>query len=408
MNVACLNEINSPKRKIVTIEDPIEYEMEGITQIHANPKVNLDFATGLRSILRHDPDIIMVGEIRDSETAEIAIRTALTGHLVYSTLHTNDAASGITRLIDMGIEPYLVASSVEAFVAQRLVRVICPNCKEETSSPRLEIKEEILKALKLENIQHIKIYAGRGCDYCHNTGYYGRTAIYEVLVMNEDIRAAILEKPRAEYIRQIAIRHGMNTLRQDGWRKVVQGITTPLEVMNVTEKEEYEEKKVTENQASSQTEKISSIKTDRHQYRIITQDILSTKNEYDSRVYPRVAERVDIRYQIIEAKPLETNVLMTDGVEHSSVTKDISAGGLKFASGYPLPIGTIIELKIHLTKEERSIDCLARIARVEENSLSAMYHIVTYYLNISSADRARIENFVKEKVQAKSQEKKIA
>ncbi len=235
---ACLHEINSPGRKIITIEDPIEYEMEGITQIQVNLKAQLDFAKGLRSILRHDPDILMVGEVRDLETAEIAIRTALTGHMVFSTLHTNDAASGVTRLVDMGIEPYLVASSVEAFVAQRLVRIICPECKTEDAAPLKEIREEIVKSLQMKNTDEIKIFKGAGCDHCNGTGYYGRTAIYEIMEFNETIRAAIIEKPRAEHIRRIAIHNGMTTLRQDGWKNVLAGVTTPAEVMNVTVKEQ--------------------------------------------------------------------------------------------------------------------------------------------------------------------------
>ena len=235
---ACLNEINTPGRKIITIEDPIEYEMEGITQIQVNSKVELDFAKGLRSVLRHDPDILMVGEVRDLETAEIAIRTALTGHMVFSTLHTNDAASGVTRLVDMGIEPYLVASSVEAFVAQRLVRIICPDCKVEDATPLKDIRDEIAKSLQLKNLQDIKIFKGSGCDHCNGTGYYGRTAIYEIMEFNEAIRAAIIEKPRAEHIKRIAVHNGMVTLRQDGWKNVLAGITTPAEILNVTTREE--------------------------------------------------------------------------------------------------------------------------------------------------------------------------
>ncbi len=235
---ACLNEINTPGRKIITIEDPVEYEMEGITQIQVNLKVELDFAKGLRSVLRHDPDILMVGEVRDLETAEIANRTALTGHMVFSTLHTNDAASGVTRLVDMGIEPYLVASSVEAFVAQRLVRIICPSCKTEDTTPLKDIREEISKTLELRSPDGIKIFKGAGCDQCNGTGYYGRTAIYEIMEFNEAIRAAIIEKPRAEHIKRIAMHNGMKTLRQDGWRNVLEGITTPAEILNVTTKEQ--------------------------------------------------------------------------------------------------------------------------------------------------------------------------
>jgi type II secretion system protein E len=235
---ACLHEINDLTRKIITIEDPIEYEMEGVTQIQVNPNIDFTFAMGLRSILRHDPDILMVGEVRDLETAEIAIRTALTGHLVFSTLHTNDAASAVTRLVDMGVEPYLVASSVQAFVAQRLVRVICPHCKVEDTNLVEEVRHEIAESLGLSDSSGIRIYKGKGCDHCNNTGYYGRTAIYEILEVNEMVRSAILEKPRAEEIKKIAVLSGMRTLRQDGWMNVVNGITTPAEVLNVTIKEE--------------------------------------------------------------------------------------------------------------------------------------------------------------------------
>jgi general secretion pathway protein E len=235
---ACLNAINGPGRKIVTIEDPVEYEMDDITQIQVNPEVGFSFADGLRSILRHDPDILMVGEVRDVETANIAIRTALTGHLVFSSLHTNDAASAVTRLVDMGVEPYLVSSSVVAFVAQRLVRVICPSCKEEDMTPLADIREEIARAIQSSDQNAaVRIFRGRGCDACHHTGYFGRTAIYEILELDENIRAAILDKPRAEDVRRIALANGMQTLRQDGWKNVASGVTTPAEVMNVTMKE---------------------------------------------------------------------------------------------------------------------------------------------------------------------------
>ncbi|MBF0386505.1 MAG: type II/IV secretion system protein [Candidatus Omnitrophica bacterium] len=231
---ACLHEINDPNRKIITIEDPIEYEMEGLTQIQVNPGVDFTFASGLRSILRHDPDILMVGEVRDKETADIAIRTALTGHLVFSSLHTNDAASAVTRLVDMGVEPYLVASSVQAFVAQRLVRVLCSQCREADPEPLVEIRQDIRQSLGLAAQDEIKIFRGRGCDHCNGTGYYGRTAIYEILMVDEAMRSAILDQARVEDIQRIAVKNGMRTLRQDGWMNVIQGITSPAEVMNVT------------------------------------------------------------------------------------------------------------------------------------------------------------------------------
>jgi type II secretory ATPase GspE/PulE/Tfp pilus assembly ATPase PilB-like protein len=189
-------------------------------------------------MLRHDPDIMMVGEVRDFETAEITIQTALTGHLVFSTLHTNDAASGITRLIDIGIEPYLIASSVEAFIAQRLVRVICDKCKAEDRGQMPEVRAQIENDLKdeiREKKLEIKIYKGKGCKACNNTGYMGRTGIYEFLLINDEIRKLILQKTSSDIIKKKAIEFGMRILRQDGWEKVLAGITTPEEVMRVTQ-----------------------------------------------------------------------------------------------------------------------------------------------------------------------------
>lgn len=232
---ACLHELNHDAHKIITIEDPIEYEMEGITQIQVNTKINFSFADGLRSILRHDPDIIMVGEVRDLETAEIAIRTALTGHLVFSTLHTNDAPSGITRLIDMGVEPYLIASSVEAFVAQRLVRVICPKCRVEDTETPAEIRQEIKETLQLP-ADNFMTFKGKGCDHCNRTGYFGRTAIYEIFEMSPAIKSMLNGKPKLEDLKSLGMKNGMITLRQNGWQSVVEGSTSVAEVLNVTVK----------------------------------------------------------------------------------------------------------------------------------------------------------------------------
>lgn len=389
---ACLHEINTQDLKIITIEDPIEYEMEGVTQIQVNPKVNLDFATGLRSVLRHDPDVIMVGEIRDMETAEIAIRTALTGHLVFSTLHTNDAASAVTRLVEMGLEPYLVASSVEAFVAQRLVRLICPKCKEEVKTPLLEIKEEMAQILKLRSPDQIKIFQGRGCEACNQTGYYGRAAIYEILVVSDPIRQAILEKRSADHLKKIAMKNGMVTLRQDGFKKVLEGLTTPMEVLNQTVKDEVgpEPEK---NPAPTPAPLVMADPA--APLRVLKPEVLTAKNDYDSRVYSRLKEKIPIRYSIVRPDANDAGRFVTDKVEHSSITKDISAGGLRFVSGYTLPVGTVLELKIQLDKNERSIDCLAKVCRVEDDNLSAMFNLVVYYLDIAGAERVKIDNFVK-------------
>jgi general secretion pathway protein E len=229
---AALSSINNTDINIITIEDPIEYQIEGIGQIQVNPKINLSFANGLRSIVRQDPDVILVGEIRDLETAEIAIQSALTGHLVFSTLHTNDSASSITRLIDMGIEPFLVTSSVIAILAQRLVRVICPNCRE-----AYEPSEESLRniGLSLEMIPKRKLYRGKGCESCLQTGYKGRTGIFELMILNEDLQNMILKTSDSNMIKKKAVENGMVVLRGDGARKVLDGITTVEEVFRITQ-----------------------------------------------------------------------------------------------------------------------------------------------------------------------------
>ena len=230
---SCLNRINSQERKIITIEDPIEYQLYGITQIQVNPKIELTFANGLRSMLRHDPDIMMVGEIRDLETAELSIRTALTGHLVFSTLHTNDAAGAVTRLLDMGIEPYLVSSSLNCVIAQRLVRTVCQTCREEFT-PDAEIIRELDPDASLSQVSHF--YRGKGCDQCKFTGYQGRTAIFEMLDITDAIRDMILKRTPSNTIKQNAVTsQEMNTLRQAGLAKIIRGITTPEEVLRVTQ-----------------------------------------------------------------------------------------------------------------------------------------------------------------------------
>ena len=231
---ACLSKINNRELKILTIEDPIEYHLKGITQIQVYPKIGLSFANGLRSMLRHDPDVMMVGEIRDVETAEIAIRVALTGHLVFSTLHTNDAPGAMTRLLDMGIEPYLVASSVECVIAQRLVRLICPKCKRPVKDKKL-----ILKELGITDApEGAELYEGKGCESCKFTGYRGRTAIYEFLVLDEEIREMVLNHSSADQIRKKAVSLGMRPLRGDGIEKVFRGLTTVSEIIRVTPKED--------------------------------------------------------------------------------------------------------------------------------------------------------------------------
>ncbi|HOL68257.1 MAG TPA: ATPase, T2SS/T4P/T4SS family, partial [bacterium] len=229
---AGLSRINTLERKIITIEDPIEYHLRGINQIQVQTKAGLTFARGLRSILRHDPDVILVGEIRDLETAEIAVQASLTGHLVFSTLHTNDAPSAPTRLVDMGVEPYLVASSLEAVMAQRLVRVICQECREEIPSG----EADVLRKQFGEELPP-KLYRGRGCPACQGTGYHGRTGIFEFLPINDQVRSLILSRASAQQIRAAGVLQGMRSLREDGWRVVREGRTTVDEVLRVTKDE---------------------------------------------------------------------------------------------------------------------------------------------------------------------------
>lgn len=224
---AALNRLNSPDKNIITIEDPIEYQLKGIGQIQVNPKIDLTFASGLRSILRQDPDIIMVGEIRDAETAEIAIQASLTGHLVLSTLHTNDSATAVSRLIDMGIEPFLVASSLSAILAQRLVRVICPHCREEYRPDR------DYPGIALPPV----LYRGVGCEACFGLGTLGRTGIYELLLIDSEICSMIIKQTPAGVIKEYAVSKGMKTLREDGLLKVAAGITTIEEVLRVTQED---------------------------------------------------------------------------------------------------------------------------------------------------------------------------
>jgi general secretion pathway protein E len=229
-----LHKINSPDKKIITIEDPVEYQLAGVNQIHVKPQIGLSFANGLRSIVRQDPDVIMVGEIRDAETAEIAIQAALTGHLVFSTLHTNDAAGAVARLLEMGMEDYLIASSLLGVLAQRLVRRLCKAC----CVPAEEGGEGLPELLGGKaNGGAVTVYEARGCEECAGTGYLGRSGIYEVLIVQDEVRELILKRSSADALKSEAIRCGMRTLREDGWLKVRQGGTTVPEVLRVTQED---------------------------------------------------------------------------------------------------------------------------------------------------------------------------
>ena len=224
-----LNEINDAVRKIITIEDPIEYQLRGINQIQVSEKSGLTFGRGLRAILRHDPDVLLIGEIRDQETAQIAVQASLTGHLVFSTLHTNDAPGALTRLVDMGVEPYLVASSLEAVLAQRLVRVLCPHCKQIDTSPTADALR-----VELKFPADARIYRAVGCRECRMTGYHGRRGIFEWMKSTAEIRRLILKNSSSGEIREAARRAGLRSLAEDGWRLVREGLTTPEEVLRVT------------------------------------------------------------------------------------------------------------------------------------------------------------------------------
>ncbi|MBI4549971.1 MAG: type II/IV secretion system protein, partial [Candidatus Omnitrophica bacterium] len=230
---SCLSELNDQHRKIITIEDPIEYQLKGIVQIQVHPKIGLTFSQGLRHLLRHDPDVMMVGEVRDVETAEITIRTSLTGHLVFSTLHTNDSPGAIARLLDMGLEPYLVSSSVIAIIAQRLVRVICPKCKHASPASESGHFHKLPAAYRERSF-----FAGKGCDHCRKTGFVGRTAIHEIMPLDEELQNLIALRVSSGEIRKLAQSNGMKSLLDDGLQKAASGLTTPDEVFRVMQAEE--------------------------------------------------------------------------------------------------------------------------------------------------------------------------
>lgn len=229
---AALEKINSPDKKIITVEDPVEYQLKGINQIQVQPKIDLGFANILRHIVRQDPDVILIGEIRDLETAEIAVQSALTGHMVFSTLHTNDASSAITRLVDMGVESYLIATIVRGILAQRLIRVICPHCKVKEESREVHAE---LALLGFDRGESFPVYQGAGCEHCSHTGFYGRAGIFELLLVTDEIRKLILKNADSREIRDAARQQGMMTLLEDGIDKVRRGMTTVSEILRVTQ-----------------------------------------------------------------------------------------------------------------------------------------------------------------------------
>ncbi len=430
---ACLSKINTSDRKVITIEDPIEYEMSGITQIQVANEIGLDFARGLRSMLRHDPDVMMVGEVRDRETAEIAIRVALTGHLVFSTLHTNDAASGITRLVNIGVEPYLVSSSVLAFIAQRLVRVNCPHCKEECVDCSPEVKNLIAKEVNLKDANEVKLFKSKGCTECNNTGYFGRTAIYEILTVDETIQQLIMTKSSTTEVRKAALKSGMKMLRQDGWRKVLEGVTTPDEVLRVTQKEEgvdmgeiaeavelknvigsspdeTEEKAATPvevtteklpEDAPEETSKEPKLEEAPQEKVVSFEDSQKEEDKsYDDpigrRVYPRVDDRLSIRFRIMKhSKDKGLYGRKKISPECLAATKNISAGGLLFVSNEAPPANSIIEVKIDGPGRDDPVECLAKVVRVVTIEEGKIYNVAVSFLDISSKDRAYLDKYVR-------------
>lgn len=397
---ACLSSINSSERKIITIEDPIEYELEGITQLQVAPEIGLDFARGLRSMLRHDPDVMMVGEVRDLETAEIAIRVALTGHLVFSTLHTNDAASGITRLIDIGLEPYLVASSVDAFIAQRLIRLNCPHCKIEDKQVLEGVKHQIARELGNKEVADVKIYRGKGCPECNFTGFYGRTAIHEILLVDEAIKDLSSRKASSDQIKKLAVSRGMRTLRQSGWLKVLEGITTPDEILRVTQADELSSEESTEDNLAVKATVEQKIDTDKDKSVEIKEQperyVLSPERKHDymdRRIYERVEEHIYVRFKIFRQKAKGQG---TEDYEPEliGITKNISAGGALFSTLENLGAGKVIDISIELPDEEKEMQCLARVIRCIENAEEKNYEVAVCFLDLPSSERSRLNRFI--------------
>lgn len=381
---ACLQQLNTHDVKILTLEDPIEYELEGITQIQVISDIGLTFARGLRSMLRHDPDIMMVGEVRDFETAEITIRIALTGHLIFSTLHTNDAASSVTRLVDMGVEPYLITSAVEAFIAQRLVRTICPQCKIEDTLVPFELLKKEFNLPDSVKPGSFKIYKGKGCDNCNFTGYLGRTAIYELLLLTDKIKRLIIQKAPSDDMKMAGVENGMRTLRQGGWVKIMAGLTTFDEVIRITPSDPLVAG--TTDQAGTGAP-----------------DSLANQTTGEPAETPRIFKRMNIRVPI-EYKIYKESLNLPQPIDSKAVktvANGISAGGIQFEAGESIPVGSLLSLKIFLPSVP-TIECLVRVIRVEVEhesekraELSAdKYWVSCYYLDIESAAKASLDSFI--------------
>lgn len=394
---AGISSINKEFRKIITIEDPVEYELDGITQIQVAPQVGLTFAGALRSVLRHDPDVMMVGEVRDLETADIAIRVALTGHLIVSTLHTNDAASGVSRLLDIGIEPYAVASSVNAFIAQRLVRMICAHCKEEDKTVLEEIRKLVREELGLPPSAECRFFRGKGCDRCHGTGYAGRLAIYEFLPVHEEIRRLIFQRTPAEEIKKAARRDGMKTLRQSGWHKALEGKTTFDEVLNVSP-------------ADAPMKNVSPRELKGGKTAVPEKHISDRFNDEDPldfvnrRAYARVRAELVLKYRVINLEKDDLKEEPGEEAFQKAVSDDISANGICFSVDTELPPGAALDLRIRLpgSGQKEDIQCISRVVRVLKTldsmgpAGSFLYQIGATFLAINSTDRLKLEKFCRD------------
>lgn len=435
---AALNALNNEERKMITIEDPVEYELEGISQMQINTEIGLTFAQGLRSLLRHDTDVMMVGEVRDFETADTAIRAALTGHLMFSTLHTNDAASGITRLIDIGVEPYLVASSVTAFIAQRLVRLVCPHCKiEETIND--ETKALIVEDLQVPASSLTKFSRGKGCDTCNKTGYLGRLAIHEILEMTEALHPLVLNRAPAEEIKTKARQLGMMTLRQDGWKKVLKGLTTPEEVLRVapTDTRFVTVQKIDLVPKAEATPVIQEVPVAAPAVTAAAAAVASpqpaVKNApptaaeesafNDRRKYERIDVQMPVQFKIVNYEGTKSGILKfkkeLEQTLYDCESEDISAGGMllrcpdaplvkpevaktEMKLGDALDVGMIIDLSIQLPDQGKPILCVAKILRMKRSLVMVrdtsrfVFHLSLLFLVIDSMDRLRIEKFCQE------------
>lgn len=416
----CLSALNSEERKIITIEDPVEYELEGISQIQVASDVGLTFSEGLRSILRHDPDVLMVGEVRDLETADIAIRSALTGHLILSTLHTNDAASGITRLSDIGVEKYLITSSVVAFIAQRLVRVICSHCKMERKDLDDKLVRVMMASLDIYDVEEIKTHYGKGCEHCNMTGYSGRKAIHEVLIISDQIRKMIMDGSPAGAIKQQAMMEGMKSLRQDGFRKVLQGFTTPEEIMRVAPPDQTDVALSHESSGEVSAVYVTDVASANTPIAGNSSEKAHLSSQDPQRKFKRIHTHLSVTYRVIEStaqhpKFDELTKIIADK-DWEGEAQNISAGGLlystesldaKDASGRQVEmsvndavdVGTLLDLHIHLADGEKPLHCVGRVLRANRATRLVggqnrfVFQIAVLFLVINSHDRLRIEKF---------------